>query len=99
MIVLIYLGSMANFEKPILHGLCTYGITAKIVMQAYCDNKPDLIRNVNCRFVNPVFPGDTFKFKLWNNDNIVFLSASTIERRKEVIFGEVELNSLPKPKL
>lgn len=93
------LGSIANFEKPILHGLCTYGIAAKIVMQNYCDNNPKLIKNVNCRFVSHVFPGETLEFKLWKNDNIVFVSGSTVERKKECILGTVELNILPTPKL
>ena len=93
---------MANFEKPILHGLCTYGIAAKVVMQAFCQNKPELIKAVNCRFVSHVFPGETLEFRLWKNGDVVFLSAATKERAKEVIFGEVHLTagtSLPKPKL
>ena len=90
---------MANFEKPILHGLCTYGIAAKVVMQQYCDNNPYKINNINCRFVSHVFPGEKLEFSLWKENSIVFISAKTVEREKEVIYGTVELKDLPKPKL
>ena len=86
---------MAHFEKPILHGLCTYGIATKIVMQQYCDNNPNLIKNINCRFASHVFPGETLEFKLWKKDKTVFVSGSVIERKKECIYGTVGLSSIP----
>ena len=55
------------------------------------DNNPELIRNVYCRFSSHVFPGETLEFKLWKNENAIYLSGSTIERGKEVIFGEIGL--------
>lgn len=51
-----------NFEKPILHGLCTLGISARLIAQAIQQNPEDLIR-LEARFSNPVFPGDVIEVR------------------------------------
>ena len=48
-----------GFDRPILHGLCTYGITAKAVADKYCPDDPTQLKQINGRFVSHVFPGET----------------------------------------
>src|SRR3546814_16062371 len=49
----------AGFERPILHGLCTYGIAARAIMERLCDHDPTRIYALDERFTAPVLPGET----------------------------------------
>jgi len=75
----------AGFKAPILHGLCTYGVACRAVMQAYCDLDPIRIRTFDARFSAPVFPGETIVTKLWKDGPIVSFECSVAERAVTVI--------------
>lgn len=53
------MSAMGGFKVPILHGLCTYGITAKAVYEKYHSEDPTLLKKINARFTGHVFPGET----------------------------------------
>ncbi|HYZ34073.1 MAG TPA: MaoC/PaaZ C-terminal domain-containing protein [Crenalkalicoccus sp.] len=55
----------AGFERPILHGLCSYGIAAAGVVKAVCPDAPHRLTHVEARFTAPVFPGETLVTELW----------------------------------
>jgi len=55
-----------GFERPILHGLCSYGIAGRAVLRMVCDNDPARLRLLNTRFSSPVFPGETIRTQLWH---------------------------------
>ena len=57
------MAAMGGFDKPILHGLCSYGIATRLVYDKYCNNDPTLIKSVSARFTSHVFPGETLKIK------------------------------------
>ena len=61
----------AGFDRPILHGLCTYGIAGRAILAALCDNDPQRIRALDVRFTAPVFPGETIVTRLWCDGDIV----------------------------
>jgi acyl dehydratase len=50
---------MAGFDRPILHGLCTYGIGARAALKALAGDDPARFRAFEARFAKPVMPGDT----------------------------------------
>lgn len=54
-----------GFAKPILHGMCTYGITGRLLLNAFCDADPDRLRSMHGRFTRPVLPGDTLRVQGW----------------------------------
>lgn len=56
----------AGFERPILHGLCTYGLAMRALLPVVAGNDPAQIRSVECRFSRPVFPGEIVTFQIWN---------------------------------
>ncbi len=63
----------AGFPRPILHGLCTYAITARAVLAACCDHAPDRMLHHQARFSAPVFPGETITVDLWvDGDDVSF---------------------------
>ena len=55
----------AGFERPILHGLCTYGMACHAVMRTCLDYDARRLRGLSVRFAAPVFPGDTIRFEMW----------------------------------
>lgn len=75
----------AGFDRPILHGLCTYGICCRAILEAYCGFNPDSIASHAARFSSPVFPGDVLAVKLWRDGNLVSFEADVAARGATVI--------------
>jgi acyl dehydratase len=67
----------AGFERPILHGLCTYGFAGRAVLHAAAGGDPDRLTAISARFAAPVFPGDTLHIDLWRNDGDVRFAVRT----------------------
>ncbi len=55
----------AGFERPILHGLCTFGIACRALLATVCGNDPARLRHMNGRFSAPVYPGETQTVEIW----------------------------------
>jgi acyl dehydratase len=51
----------AGFERPILHGLCTYGVVGYLLTRAACGCEPARLRSLGARFSSPVYPGETIR--------------------------------------
>jgi acyl dehydratase len=56
---------MAGYEKPFMHGLCTYGFTCRAIMEAVCGNDPANFISLSGRFADQVWFGDAVITKLW----------------------------------
>jgi acyl dehydratase len=56
-----------GFARPILHGLCTYGVTGRALLQALCDGDPARFRGMAGRFSAPVLPGDSLVVSIWRS--------------------------------
>lgn len=54
-----------GFSQPILHGLCTYGITGRALLHALCDGDPARFRSMSGRFSRPVLPGEQLTVSIW----------------------------------
>jgi acyl dehydratase len=55
----------AGFDKPILHGLCTYGFTGRALLEVLCVGDPTRFRSMEARFSSPVWPGDALTVAMW----------------------------------
>jgi acyl dehydratase len=65
----------AGFERPILHGLCTYGITGRALLHTLCGSDPGRFVSMSGRFSRPVLPGDTLTVSMWvDGDQAVFVT-------------------------
>lgn len=53
------MAKMGNFDKPILHGLCFYGICAKNILKHFGGNNSAKFKEISARFTSFVFPGET----------------------------------------
>jgi acyl dehydratase len=74
-----------GFAKPILHGLCTYGVAGRAVLRACCDNDPTRLRGLQVRFSAPVYPGETVRTEMWPEGERVSFRARVLERDVVVI--------------
>jgi len=74
-----------GFERPILHGLCTYGIACNAVLKTICDYDYTLIKGFDGRFSAPVVPGDTITTDMWQDGDIVSFRCTVKERDSVVL--------------
>jgi acyl dehydratase len=74
------LAGRVGFERPILHGLCTYGVACHAILKTICDYDYTLITSFDARFSAPVLPGDTITTDMWQDGNIVSFQCSVGER-------------------
>jgi len=70
----------AGFDKPILHGLCTYGFTGRALLHALCDSDPDRFGGMGGRFKSPVVPGETLEVHAWEEDGRVIFQTRVGDR-------------------
>ncbi len=56
----------AGFDRPILHGLCTYGFTGRALLHAVCASDPARFGAMRARFSKPTMPGDTLTISVWD---------------------------------
>lgn len=75
----------AGFPRPILHGMCTYGITCRGVLQTYADYDPTAFRRHAVRFSSPVYPGETVSMDLWKDGHVISFEARVKARDVTVI--------------
>ncbi|MFI2639899.1 MaoC/PaaZ C-terminal domain-containing protein [Streptomyces sp. NPDC018610] len=70
----------AGFDRPVLHGLCTYGLTLKAVVDTLLDGDVTRVRSYATRFVSVVHPGETLRVRMWPRDGAVRVAVSAVER-------------------
>ncbi len=75
----------AGFERPILHGLCTYGIALKAAVDSALDGDTTSVAGYSARFAGAVYPGETITTRIWEQDNSLVLSASVEDRGVAVL--------------
>ena len=57
--------AMGGFDRPILHGLCTYGFTGRALLHGLCAGDPARFRSMHGRFSSPVLPGEKLNVQMW----------------------------------
>ena len=58
--------AIGGFDRPILHGLCSYGFTGRALLGALCNNNVTKFKKIEGRFSSPVMPGDALTIRMWN---------------------------------
>ena len=83
----------AGFPRPILHGMCTYGISCCGVLQTYADYDATAFRQHAARFSAPVYPGETVTIDLWKDGEVIAFEAkvkarnATVSRNGRTVLG------------
>ncbi len=69
--------AMGGFDRPILHGLCTFGFTGRALLHTVCGSDPARFEHVEVRFAAPVIPGEVLTVRVWElgDDEAVFTTS------------------------
>ncbi|MFB7505434.1 MaoC/PaaZ C-terminal domain-containing protein [Streptomyces broussonetiae] len=78
----------AGFDGPILHGLCTYGITLKAVVDTLLGGDVSRVRSYATRFAGVVFPGETLRIRMWQGEGSVRVGVSAVEREDAPVLAD-----------
>jgi acyl dehydratase len=77
----------AGFDRPILHGLCSFGITCRAVLENFVDFDAARIASHQARFTAPVIPGETMSIDLWRDEDVISFRARIRERNNVVVIS------------
>lgn len=69
-----------GFDRPILHGMATYGIAGRAVLKTVCDYDATKLVGLDVRFSAPVYPGETVRVEIWQDGKEIRFRASVVER-------------------
>lgn len=75
----------AGFKSPILHGLSTMGVMTHALLKSCCDYDPAKFKRLRLRFSAPVYPGETIRTEIWEEEDHIAFRCKSLEQDKVVI--------------
>jgi acyl dehydratase len=75
----------AGFERPILHGLCSFGVTGHALLKTLCGWDASRLKEIGCRFSSPVYPGETLRVEMWQHGEAVQFRTWAVQRNLVVL--------------
>jgi acyl dehydratase len=81
----------AGFPRPILHGLCTYGIACKAIVDACLDSDVSRVRSYGARFAGVAYPGEMLLARIWEEDDRLVATVTAPGREDHSVLSGVEL--------
>ena len=81
----------AGFPRPILHGLCTYGIGCKAIVDNLLDGDVSRVHSYGARFAGVVFPGETLRASIWKESGKLVGVITAPSRDDAIVLSGVEL--------
>jgi len=91
-----------GFERPILHGLCTFGYAGRRVLEKLApEGNPDFFKSIKVRFADNVYPGDTLVTEMWKESEQRIIFQCKVKERDSIVISNAAIElfeELPKPK-
>jgi len=75
------MAALGGFDRPILHGLCTFGNVGRAVIEAFADNNPERFKSIKVRFSRPVMPGETIIVQMWKESKTEIICKAKVKER------------------
>jgi len=82
---------MGGFDKPILHGLCTFANVGRAVIQGYAGDDPTRFRSIRVRFTRPVMPGETIVTEMWQESATDIIVQAKAKERDQVVISNARV--------
>ena len=70
----------AGYDRPILHGLASYGTACAVILRAFCGGEPARMKSLSLRFAGVVMPGDQLDFSCWQEGGQALFEVRVGER-------------------
>jgi acyl dehydratase len=83
------MAKFGGFDRPILHGLCTYGFAGRAVLKGACGGDVGKLKSFFARFAGVVFPGDTLTTRGWNVGDGKWIVTVATQEGKQVLSNAV----------
>jgi acyl dehydratase len=81
-----------GFDRPILHGLCTYGVTGRALLHVLCDSDPARFRSMSGRFSRPVWPGEALTISVWLDGDTALFQTTKDDGTVVIDRGRMQVN-------
>lgn len=91
------MAQLVGYDRPILHGLCTFGFAVRAVLEAYGGNDPSRFHSVKVRFSKHVFPGETIITEMWMQSETEIIFQARVAERDTVVLSNALLTLHPAP--
>ena len=90
-----------GFPRPILHGLCTFGVAARQVIKRFAAGDPRRFKSIKVRFSESVFPGETLITEMWKESDLRVVVRCRVKERDKVVLSQAAVDfyaEIPQPK-
>lgn len=91
--------AMVGYDRPILHGLCTFGFAGRAVLRQFGGSDPRRFQSIKARFSAHIFPGETIITEMWQETEGRIIFQSKVGEREAIVLsnGLVELTRYDRP--
>ncbi|MFJ6575120.1 MaoC/PaaZ C-terminal domain-containing protein [Streptomyces sp. NPDC004290] len=83
----------AGHDRPILHGLCSFGMAVKAVTDRLLGGDASAVASCRTRFAGVFFPGETLRLRVWDTPDGHRLTATSADRGDAPVLTDARITA------